>query len=91
MRYREAAMEVVYMVESGVRFVVTTEDCVYITPTVTRDLNQGTITILDMSDLGGPAKRVIDLGLVESIVRENYTQEDVTSSFVVSEQLLTLA
>lgn len=68
------------MVEEGVRFIVTTNDGVYITPLVTEDENSNGVMILDMSDICEPTKLLIKKESIESIVQEVYTQKDVTET-----------
>lgn len=78
------------MIEEGIRFIVTTNDGVYITPKVIKNNEFDGVTILDMSDLSEPTKVVLPTDSILSIVEESYSQREVLESILSEKELITI-
>lgn len=70
------------MVESGVRYVVTTIDGVYITPGISMSEDNSSIKVLDVSDMASLRSTTLPITSILSVVKETYSQEDLTSQYV---------
>lgn len=76
------------MVEKGFRYIVTTLDSIYITPSVSVNENQNEVSIIDMSVSGEPTTRVLSVDSIVGLVKEVYEQIDVYESFLKDNKLV---
>ena len=71
------------MVEEGTRFLVLTSTGYYVTPTVSLTEDKSGVKIIDATDNASFRTEVIPLEDIERIIKEKYTQEDVTAAFTL--------
>lgn len=71
------------MVEEGARFLVQTSTGYYVTPVVQLTEDKLGVKIIDATDNASFRTEVIPLEDIESIIKEKYSQEDVTAAFTL--------
>lgn len=69
------------MVKIGNRYIVTTTNGVYATPVFNVDEEHDEVTIVD-SELGELSTKTISIGSIVRVLKEEYTQTDITDSFL---------
>ena len=72
------------MVEEGTRFLVLTSTGYYVTPTVSLTEDKSGVKIIDATDNASFRETVIPIDSIEQIIKERYTQEDVTAAFTLT-------
>ena len=70
------------MGEKGCRYIITTTESVYVSPTLHVNKDKNEVSILDISSGVDGVCRVLDISSIVGLTKEVYTQEDIYNTFM---------